>query len=179
MFIEFREELIQVLDCREELPVTRQQNQTISLRACANKLADVFSSILKLSLSQSNVPSCFKTTIIVIRAHIQSSIPTLYAVEPGLHYSISHVETLLHQNGLLIIVLPLTKLSPINPHLLSALWLLDWLAGPSLSGGIEVGDGITSEVRSNEGQMRSGRSFHGLSFLQMTLWSVVREGSIL
>ncbi|KAK0151122.1 hypothetical protein N1851_007759 [Merluccius polli] len=34
-------------------------------RACANELADVLTSIFKLSLSHSTVPSCFKTTTIV------------------------------------------------------------------------------------------------------------------
>ncbi|KAK2918358.1 hypothetical protein Q8A73_002729 [Channa argus] len=36
-----------------------------ALRACANELADVLTSIFKLSLSQCTVPLCFKTTTIV------------------------------------------------------------------------------------------------------------------
>ncbi|KAK2921577.1 hypothetical protein Q8A73_001062 [Channa argus] len=36
-----------------------------ALRACANELADVLTSIFNLSLSQSTVPLCFKTTTIV------------------------------------------------------------------------------------------------------------------
>ncbi len=36
-----------------------------ALRACATELADVLTSIFNLSLSQSTVPTCFKTTTIV------------------------------------------------------------------------------------------------------------------